>query len=65
MAKNKSGNPLQAQSNLAAQEVSLVRKDILQTVVVNLIFLGLLIGTYYWNKSAGHTLDNFVKNLLN
>lgn len=45
-------------------ETAVVRRDVVQTVIVNLIFLALLIGLYYWNKAAGEPLNELVAKFI-
>lgn len=46
-------------------ENAAVRKDVLQTVLTNLLFIGLLIGLHYWNMQSGQPLDKFVGKFIN
>jgi hypothetical protein len=46
------------------KEKTVVKKDIVQTLVVNLVFLILLVGLYYWNKANGFPLDHYIANLI-
>lgn len=46
-------------------ETSAVRKDVIQTVLTNLLFIGLLIGLHYWNQANGQPLDKFVGKFIN
>ncbi len=51
-------------SAVEAQETAFVRSDLIQTVAVNLIFLALLIGLYYWNRAAGEPLNELVAKFI-
>lgn len=53
-----------AVNNEAAQEQSAIKKDLIQTVVVNLIFLAVLVALFYWNQSSGNRLDQLITNWI-
>jgi len=58
-------NPtIAAMSEVAATETTAVKKDMLQTIAVNLLFLVILVGLYYWNKSAGEPLEQLVSKFI-
>lgn len=46
-------------------EKQAVRKDMIQTVIVNLLFIGLLIGLNVWNQANGTPLDKLVGKFIN
>lgn len=46
-------------------EVRVVKRDLLQTVLVNVLFLAVLIGLYYWNKSVGDPLSEWIGGFIN
>ncbi|OGE81813.1 MAG: hypothetical protein A3H72_01735 [Candidatus Doudnabacteria bacterium RIFCSPLOWO2_02_FULL_48_8] len=45
------------------QESEQVRKDLLKVLALNGIFLAVLLGLFFWNKSSG-VVDNFFAKLL-
>ena len=55
--KNQIPAPMQTENRV-------LKHDLWQTVIVNLIFLGLLIGLYYWNKGAGEPLTEWVSKFI-
>jgi len=58
MAKN---NPVLVRNE--EEENAQIRKDLIFVVVMNLIFLGLLVGLYFFNHATGK-VDSFFAHLL-
>ena len=73
MAKNKhkqhgatmaaTGSHTPAQDYQADAESAVVRKDTLETIIVNVFFIAVLLGLYYWNQSS-HVLDNWIGRIF-
>ena len=51
-------------SEQMVEETNMVKKDLLQTIAVNILFIAILIGLYYWNLNNGQPLDHWVANLV-
>lgn len=45
------------------QEYRVIRRDLTFVVVMSLIFLGILVGLYFYNRATGQ-VDAFFANLL-
>jgi len=58
MAINKAPNPLSDE-----QESRVVRKDLLFVIIMNLTFLAIIIGLYFFNRTNGQ-VDQFFAHLL-
>jgi hypothetical protein len=58
MAKN---TPISSQED--AVEYRIVKKDLIFVVTMSLIFLGILVGLFFWNRSTSG-VDNFFSHLL-
>ncbi|HEX5429976.1 MAG TPA: hypothetical protein VFX17_02765 [Patescibacteria group bacterium] len=46
-----------------AQEYRQVRRDLIFVIVMNIIFFGVLLGLYFYNRSTG-SVDSFFSHLL-
>jgi hypothetical protein len=53
----------QITSESDAAEYRIVRRDLIFVVIMNLVFLGLLLGLYFYNRSTGQ-VDKFFSQLL-
>lgn len=62
MSKNNTRSTL-VEASLQAENL-VVKKDLIQTVIVNLLFIAVLIGLHYWNQSHGTPLDKFISQLI-
>ena len=51
-------------NNAAVSETGTIRHDLVQTIIVNVIFIAVLIGLYFWDKSSGEPLSNLVGEFL-
>lgn len=58
MAKN---NPVLIQND--EQEYRQVRRDLIFVIVMNLFFLAIILGLYFYNRATGG-VDNFFAQLL-
>jgi hypothetical protein len=47
----------------AAGEMTVVRHDMIQTILVNALFIGILLALYYWNRGS-HTLDTWISHVV-
>ena len=57
--------PAIQQISVINTENKAVRHDLIQTIVVNLIFLGLLIGLYFWNVKSNGGLNQWIDKIVN
>ncbi|MBX4205080.1 MAG: hypothetical protein KW788_02715 [Candidatus Doudnabacteria bacterium] len=59
MAKN---NPINPEADRV--EYRQVRRDLIFVIIMNIIFFGLLLGLYFYNRSSGGQVDLFFSRLL-